>query len=305
MNETAHSFGRHVPLCGILTHPVDPRPDRPAVVFLNAGVTHRVGPSRLSVRMARELAADGFTSLRFDFSSIGDSGVRADDLPPQASVFSELEDAFELVRKETGINRFCLIGICSGAAISYLMAKRDERVVAAMLINGQGHLHGLDADLGAFLRNRTLTRHFWRIAFRSSFRRKNWRKALAGQLDPKRILGTMIALPFRMMMRKKEVQPTVAMPDAAADLRAVAARGVHLFHLYSEGDDGLDYFLTVLPDEVRDVVHGERSRFEVIPGANHVFTLLWSQDRLVTAMRDWIGSLPSPPPSAPPSTGNP
>jgi len=292
VNESVHTFGRHVPLCGVVTRPSGAAAERPAFVFLNAGVTHRVGPSRLSVRMARELGEDGFTSLRFDFSSLGDSEARTDDLPPHQSVFEELTDALDWLAQETGIERFCLVGICSGAAISYLMAKRDPRVVAAVLINGQGHLHGIDAQLGAALRNRTLTRHFWRIAFKSSFSKKNWRKALGGQLNPKRILSTMIGLPMRALVRKREAQPAIEMPDAAADLASVAERGVSLFHVYSEGDDGLDYFHTVLPEGQRDVLHGPRSRLEIIPGANHVFTMLWSQDRLVAAVRDWAGSLP-------------
>ncbi len=34
---------------------------------------------------------------------------------------------------------------------------------------------------------------------------------------------------------------------------------------------------------------------EVILGANHVFTLLWTQDRLATAVCDWARSFAKPP----------
>ena len=294
MTEEVAVFGRNVRLCGILTDPAEPDASQPGLVFLNAGVTHRVGPNRLSVRLARACAADGFRSLRFDFSGIGDSGVRTDDLPPRDSVFEELGDALDCFTQHRGVKRFVLIGICSGASISYLQAKADERVVGAVLINGQGHLHGMDAAVGAHLRSRTLTRHFWRIAFKSSFRAKNWKKALRGQLSPRRILGTMIGLPMRALFGKRdddEPQTPAVLPDSAADLRSVAERGVRLFHLYSEGDDGLDYFHEVLPESVRDgVVNSATARHEVIPGANHVFTLRWSQDRLVERVRDWLGA---------------
>ena len=45
-------------------------------VFLSAGLLHRVGPHGLHVRLARELAQMGFSSLRVDLAGTGDS-------PPQ------------------------------------------------------------------------------------------------------------------------------------------------------------------------------------------------------------------------------
>jgi alpha/beta superfamily hydrolase len=69
-------FGRTRSLVGIITDPPEAErdPQRPAIVCLNAGIIHRVGPHRLYVKMARTLAAMGFVVLRFDFSGIGDRG---------------------------------------------------------------------------------------------------------------------------------------------------------------------------------------------------------------------------------------
>ena len=83
MRERALTFGPDGGLVGILTEP-DPdvaRANAPAHVILNSGILHRVGASRLYVQTARSLAEDGITSLRFDFSGIGDSEVRKDSLP--------------------------------------------------------------------------------------------------------------------------------------------------------------------------------------------------------------------------------
>ena len=77
------------------------------------------------------------------------------------------------------------------------------------------------------------------------------------------------------------------MPDVLSALRTLTRRGVRLFHLYCEGDEGLDYFHVVLGDKVRDVETDENSRFEVIRGSNHVLTLLWSQEFLVDVVRAW------------------
>ena len=77
MTEKALLFGEGKSLVGIVTLPAESSPvDRPGIVILNAGVLHRVGPNRVHVQMARALAELGFTVLRFDLSSIGDSRAR-------------------------------------------------------------------------------------------------------------------------------------------------------------------------------------------------------------------------------------
>jgi pimeloyl-ACP methyl ester carboxylesterase len=283
-------FGSSGALIGVVAAPEHPEAKSPAVVFLNAGVTHRVGPNRLHVHLARALAEEGFVTLRFDFSGLGDSSVRADDLPAIKSVVVETREAMDLLTETYGVESFILVGICSGATSSYLTAREDERVVGAVMINAQGHLHGDDLDLGDHLRARTLARHSWRIALKSSFRSKNWRKAIQGQLQPKRILRMMFGGSVEALRGRRKGAQAPRIPDVLSDLRELTGRGVRLFHLYCEGDEGLDYFHVVLGDKMRDVETDENSRFEVIRGSNHVFTLLWSQERLVELVCEWARS---------------
>ena len=46
------------------------------IVIFNAGAVHRVGPNRMTVTLARRLAAMGLPSLRFDLEGLGDSVLR-------------------------------------------------------------------------------------------------------------------------------------------------------------------------------------------------------------------------------------
>src|SRR5262245_18911200 len=64
-------FGSVEELVGILSHPAAPA--QTAVLLLNAGVLHRIGPHRLHVTLARRLAELGFPALRLDLGGIGDS----------------------------------------------------------------------------------------------------------------------------------------------------------------------------------------------------------------------------------------
>lgn len=287
LRERAVRFGANGTSVGIITEPANPNPELPAFVFLNAGLTHRVGPNGLYVRLARRLAASGFTSIRFDFSGIGDSGPRTDDLPLGKAVVVETQDALEEVTRLHGIRRFVLIGICSGATISYLTAREDERVVGAVLINAQGHLHGTDPDMGTFLRDKTVSHHSFRIALKSSFRSKNWRKAFAGRLDPKHILQMVVGSTLSAFKSGKGKQQTLKVHDPVADMKSLTSRGVRLFHLYSEGDEGLDYFQVVVGKRLGELDSDPNADYEVVRGANHVFTLLWSQDVLLDSVERW------------------
>jgi pimeloyl-ACP methyl ester carboxylesterase len=282
-------------LVGIITEPEGGGTQgQPTFVFLNAGLTHRVGPSRLHVRMARALAAQGFSSLRLDWSGLGDSGVRDDAVPVGESIIAETREAMDFLTSTTGAQRFILIGICSGATVSFLTALRDERVVGVALINAQSHLHGESAELGEALRARTMTRHSYRIALRSSFRRKNWRKALGGQIPIGKVMHSMFLAPVRAILGRGRGGALPAL-DPMAETRVLTDRGVRVLHLYSEGDEGLDYFQEVLGGRGAERMAEVGAETEIMLGANHVFTLLWTQDRLTTAVCEWARSFAIPP----------
>jgi pimeloyl-ACP methyl ester carboxylesterase len=244
--------------------------------------------------MARALAAQGFPSLRLDWSGLGDSGARDDDVPVGESIIAETREAMDFLTSTTGAQRFILIGICSGATVSFLTALRDERVVGVALINAQSHLHGESAELGEALRARTMTRHSYRIALRSSFRRKNWRKALGGQIPIGKVMHSMFLAPVRAILGRGRGGALPAL-DPMAETRVLTDRGVRVLHLYSEGDEGLDYFQEVLGGRGAERMAEVGAETEIMLGANHVFTLLWTQDRLTTAVCEWARSFAIPP----------
>src|SRR5262245_3370773 len=142
MQEHASVFGKTSPLFGVITDPVrggaSPAEKRSAVILLNAGVIHRVGPSRLYVALARSMAAQGWTAVRFDHSGIGDSPARRDGLPFEQSAIVEAREVMDSLQRERGIDRFVLVGLCSGAVTAFEVAETDDRVTGAALINPQG-----------------------------------------------------------------------------------------------------------------------------------------------------------------------
>ena len=136
-SEEVIHFGQSHALVGIVTRPshANANAELPAVVLLNAGLLHRVGPNRTYVQIARALARLGFTVLRFDFSGMGDSRPREDHLPYVQSAPAEAKEAMDWLTAHFGQKRFVMMGHCAGAGFSFLLAGQDARVVGAAVIN--------------------------------------------------------------------------------------------------------------------------------------------------------------------------
>ncbi|MFB1483680.1 alpha/beta fold hydrolase [Corallococcus sp. RDP092CA] len=139
MRERICTFGPEQSLVGILTEP-DPAkalPEAPAVVLSNVGLNHHVGPYRLWVELARQLAERGFSTLRFDLSGLGDSRPRREGGSDEFQrAREETRAALDYLEQKKGQKRFVLIGLCSGVDSAHAVTVADPRVVGAAFIDG-------------------------------------------------------------------------------------------------------------------------------------------------------------------------
>lgn len=134
-SEQAILLGPRKSLVGVITKPASAGDDdRPMVVFMNSGIIHRVGANRMSVELARVLAALGYSCARFDLSGIGDSEPRTDALEPIEAALTDIREALDSLESTRNVHRFLLVGLCSGANHAAIYAGRDERVVGTVLL---------------------------------------------------------------------------------------------------------------------------------------------------------------------------
>lgn len=138
MIEEPLHFGEGGRLFGILTLPaghsqVETRPT-PVFVLLSAGLLHRVGPARLHVRLARELAGLGISTLRVDLAGVGDSAQRPGVSNQQsvAADFAEIASALDL---RLGGAPLVVGGLCAGADNAIRITLADTRVVGMLLLD--------------------------------------------------------------------------------------------------------------------------------------------------------------------------
>jgi pimeloyl-ACP methyl ester carboxylesterase len=281
MTEHAFMFGDG--LVGVVTDPAGftGRGDgRPAAILLNAGVIHRVGPSRLYVHLARQLASAGCVAARFDHSGIGDSGTRRDDASFDESSIQEVRAAMDSMQESRGIDRFVLIGLCSGAVTAFNAAGVDERVAGVVMINPQGF--DLNPEWNNYIAGRGDARRYWS---RSLFSPASWWKAVTGRVDYRRLVGVL----WRQVSgpgRARDVVSSVV-SRVGTELQQLMKREVRTLLVCSEGDDGIEYMNVILQQDVRTMPAAAHFSVEILPGADHSLTLLGSQRQVVEVVRAW------------------
>ncbi len=128
-------------LMGVLCESEDLRADmRTAVILPNSGSVHHVGPNRLHVELARELARSGIASFRFDLRNLGDSRIgqsRDENQPYPATATADVRFVLEWLCKERGFESCIVTGLCSGAHTAYHAGFEieDSRISAIVSIN--------------------------------------------------------------------------------------------------------------------------------------------------------------------------
>lgn len=112
----------------------------PCVVFCHGFTGHRLGPGYLFVRLSRELAEAGVSSLRFDLAGSGESEGRFSDMTID-SMRSDLLSAARLVRKRCAPSSLILLGHSLGgmiAALACAAIKPQGLVLLSPVADAQG-----------------------------------------------------------------------------------------------------------------------------------------------------------------------
>jgi hypothetical protein len=285
LKEAALLFGAGKSLVGVITDPPSDvqAGERPAVVLLNAGLLHRVGPNRLYVKLARRLAASGFVVVRFDLSGIGDSRAVGERSTFSQRAVAETRTCMDLLAASRGARRFIVGGLCSGADNALLAAGEDARIVGALLIEPVSDAPSAGQLLESY-RARLLRPSSW-LRFLTG-RSEAW-SALAELMSARRARSRAVGI-----RGSRPVEPAAAAPPApesqpsGGQMRRFLERGGALCLVYSAGNPGHYHYRRVLRRELMGVPTS-LLRVEVVEEADHVFTPLEAQARLVNAVCGW------------------
>lgn len=284
LRETVLSFGDGARLFGVLTEPeASTRQDRPTLCLLNVGANHHVGPHRMNVELARELASLGYPSFRFDAAGLGESvserGVPENRIYTKDSV-RDVKSAMSLLEEIRGANRFVLIGLCSGAYLAFHTAVDDARVVGQALLSPFA-FEWKDGDpVTPTTRKPFRSTRFYT---RALLDHRVWLRALRGDVELRAIAGA--------LLERLQTQIDVGLPSLSARLRgkrgpqneverafgAMCDRGVESLMVLAFDDGGVDMVAEYLGTDARKMRERKNFSFEIVDGADHTFMSIASQ----------------------------
>jgi pimeloyl-ACP methyl ester carboxylesterase len=282
VREQAAMLGPRKSLVGIVAQVVEPgRPegavtDVPAVVILNAGIIHRVGPNRMFVDLARLLAAAGHTVVRFDLSGIGDSEPRPDGLAPLAAALEDIREVLDSLQSTRQIQRFILVGLCSGADHAIVYAGQDPRVVGTVLIDPSIPRTG---------------RYYLQHYRARMFRLRSWLNFTSGR-HPfwSALRGCMSG---RRLQQKAQHHPSdLQSPEVRAFIeqaysRAVAAE-VQLLAVFTADLEKQHNYREQLLDAFPRIPFGDLLSLQYFPNTDHTFTAETERGRLLGLIHGWL-----------------
>ncbi|WJG09756.1 alpha/beta fold hydrolase [Aliiglaciecola sp. LCG003] len=250
-----------------------------AVLLLNSGLIHHAGPGRIYTQLARNLAQQGSSVIRFDLSGIGDSVARQDNLSIYQIATQEPAEVMDYLQKR-GFERFILVGICSGAYCAFKTALVDERVVGIGLVNYQ------DDTANDELASQAWAKRYWTD---SVFRIGAWKNLISGKVNYRRLIST-LTRPFETskdpLSSKNASEKST--PSFSQELDILLSRNTSVLMLMSGLDISQQFLSVLIGDKLDAYRQNSLMDFQVVDGADHLFTNLSHQHQFIQVVSDWV-----------------
>ena len=280
---------------GIVSTPVVENRKTTGVILLSG--THSgsttMGRNRMWVRVARELAVHGYTTLRIDYAGLGESlpGGPIYDLDyPAVDAFRKGLDHLSSL----GMERFVVVGTCFGSrtALAGSAAAEDLDISGILLLappvrnlkKGEGgttHL-AVYATTGDLAKRAFSIRTIRKLASTKKARLVA-KRVLIGKV--KNVVGA-----GPKDEEGKEMRATEAANGFIRPLRTVVQRGVPTRIIFGENDIFWTEFLRAKEGRLGQILDRAGSSIEVstVPGVVRGFTSVRIQDLSIESILAWV-----------------
>jgi len=266
-------------LIGVLAEPAG-HAQPTAVLIVVGGPQYRAGSHRHFVQLARELAAAGHPTLRFDVRGMGDSEGETHNFEAIGDDIGAAIDA--LVANTAPGTRVLLWGLCDGAsaALLYLQQHHDPRVAGLCLLNPWVRSEQSQA--------RTQVKHYYMERLQQ---REFWRKLLTGQVAASALSG--LARSVKLAMGASVAAPSqAALPYQARMAEGWSSSTGPILLVLSGNDYTAKEFIEFTRGDARwqqPLASARVSRHE-LPGADHTFSEAADKARLAELTIGWARS---------------
>ena len=291
LSEAVCRFGDAGYLFGIHCQALGEQSRRPTVVLFNSGVVHRVGPNRLYVELARNLAACGFATFRCDIEGVGDSVLRGpgrENHPYPTTADRDAGVVLRFLTERFSTQSFVLMGLCSGAYTSFTAGLRDDAMpISELVLLNPLTFHWEEGDSLA-------TQQFGAIAhYKGSMRsRSSWKKLLRGQVNLVNLAG--VAWSYLCTQAGSHINtlaerwvPSMG-PPLSRQLRQLFGQNRRVSMFIASGDPGWDMLVSKARHAVGKALERDNLSVQFIRDSDHTFSNQDGRLRLVAAVRDHL-----------------
>jgi len=282
-------------LFGVLTEPPNGGGDVGVVLAMGGAYVAAPNRNRLSVRMARALAAWGCRTIRFDYHGVGESTGTIDGYWLDRPFVEDLVGAVDVLRS-AGVRRIILIGSCFGARTILAAADRVPELAGAMLIStpvrdfqmGDNVPDQYARDLSVpELLGKALRSHVWRNLFAPG--------TPQAFLRSRRLITRTAVLKLARLLRgpRGDGRARGVSDRFRAGLVHLHARRTPLLFLYGQEENFYEEFERARRGELRDLLTGPEGTVtvEIVEGVVHGFTTLAVQEQVMARGLSWVQTL--------------
>jgi pimeloyl-ACP methyl ester carboxylesterase len=280
-------------LFGIVTEP-QPMPRGAAVIILSGGAfVGATNRNRVSVRLAREVAALGYHGVRMDYHGVGDSTGELYEYRLDKPFVGDLLAVVDHLEAE-GVREFVLLGsTCFGSRTALAAAERLPNLRAVLLfalpLFDSLDLPGIESTSTTTFARRAMSPRVWRDLLDTKRRQRYLRILRTKGAGVLRRLG-------RGAARRGGGSPTVDLVSRQVvdPLEALAERRVPV--LLGYGDDEpfyRDFCAARAWERLSRILDAPDSPVDVrtVPGAVHGLLTLETQANVIALAVEWLAAL--------------
>ena len=246
------------------------------VLLVTGGPQYRIGSHRQGVYLARDLAAAGFPTFRFDYRGMGDAGGGPADF---ARCSDDIAAAIEAFTALSGVQRIVVWGLCDAASACMIFGARNPRVSGMVLLNPWVRT--------ATGRAKAFVKHYYLKRLASA---DFWKKLFSGKLA----IGKSTA---SLAKNLRLAGGGAAEPEAdnSSDFRDAMRTGLAGFagpvlFLYSgedlTADEFVDYARTA--PGWRQVLDSDNVETRGLPDMDHTFSRFEWRARVIDETLQWV-----------------
>lgn len=266
-------------LLGITTLPEQPADT--AVLIVVGGPQYRSGSHRQFTLLARQLAEQGYASLRFDYRGMGDSEGEIRNFEAVNDDLSAATDC--LLAQHTHLRRAVIWGLCDAASAALFYAHTDPRISGLILLNPWVHTEASAA--------RTRLKHYYlKRLMQPSF----WAKLLSGKVEVRKSAGEISASAQSLTALSQDDEPSDVRHGSLGYANRMrdglqAFRGATLILL--SGDDLVaQEFSTLIQQDQHwgKLCRSPRVQLATIKQANHTFASHVWREQVADRTTQWL-----------------